>query len=28
MIYGDSPTYEHLIEKLRMLNDKINKLEY
>ena len=28
MIYGDSPSYERLIEKLRMLNDKINKLRY
>jgi len=28
MIYGASPNYEHLIEKLQMLNDKINKLKY
>ena len=28
MIYGNSPSYEHLIEKLKVLNNKINKLEY
>ena len=28
MIYGDSPSFEQLIEKLKMLNARINSLNY
>ena len=28
MIYGDSPPFDKLIEKIRILNEKINELSY